>query len=925
MNIDPSAFAWFTSLAGREGKKYSLLRYIDHGNIGFVYEARSLEVPDWPIVLKLVPAARLECNPHWINEIRKVSKLSTIAGVVHYHGLGTGDDEFGELDHKFTYTVWDYIPPGQSLTAFLEKHAEEVRTSFLIGVVEEILRVVHACKAKGVDRHGDLHPGNILIGEQDGSVLDGSLQPRLPVYVSDFGYGATGIGRQPRDDYEGLAEIFDITAAKIDWDRSTPLDRHTVLGIRDLLQKLLKEPAQGERRTPLEILEAFRDVKSTYRQRPVSGASPMGSRHSAGSAARDDESFRVGQFQVSEMLGERWELWKKLFVSAVPARSRILGTDINIVLTGPRGCGKTMLFRRLSARLIVECGRPDDADDEDSFVGIYVNANDIADAFPNFPENPTVIDAARLICYTNLCILSDVLAVESSRQLNDAAYSAPLSLLRLAAPWLVRASEQQPLVVGENPLEEMRLRLERVKWEFARPESQNVFPGYDDLSRITWLPAFVAAARRACEWIGKKPVYILVDDYTTPHVSFAMQRVLNRLLFQRSSASSEFVCKIATESATTFVAEDSSGKILQDGDDYQLIDIGEESLFMKEVERQGFLDRIFRRRLAADRRIPEEARDLKGLLGILGMSKTEFARRLRAVAAQPVEGTGIDRRGAVKPSVLYKGADVLAGLWSGDTRIMIQLIQELLHAADSDTVSGASFPVRPEIQDRVLRDRGATWLEAQTRNLPSDQQTVSKEIARIRESEPAFDLAGGTYGAHLKAIVEAFTSAARNALFGPPYMIGRREVPKTAFRIEVVDEFRLNPLAREIYKDLIRYGVFLRDARGKSVRGAMVPRLYLRRLLLPYCTLALSKRDSLQMDCEVFNLLLLRPDVFRTTFPEPRTRTARSSEVGQLRMEFLNETSLSDPAYDDLDENESEDDRRKNGLASKNPGAQGDE
>ena len=85
----------------------------------------------------------------------------------------------------------------------------------------------------------------------------------------------------------------------------------------------------------------------------------------------------------------------------------------------------------------------------------------------------------------------------------------------------------------------------------------------------------------------------------------------------------------------------------------------------------------------------------------------------------------------------------------------------------------------------------------------------------------------GTYGTHLKAIVEAFKDAARLELMGPMYLMEEggksREVPKMAFRVEITDEFRLDELATEIYRDLIRYGIFMRDARGKSVRGAMVP------------------------------------------------------------------------------------------------------
>ena len=171
-------------------------------------------------------------------------------------------------------------------------------------------------------------------------------------------------------------------------------------------------------------------------------------------------------------------------------------------------------------------------------------------------------------------------------------------------------------------------------------------------------------------------------------------------------------------------------------------------------------------------------------------------------------------------------------------------------------------------------------------------------------------MAGGSYGTHLKAIVEAFKDAARLELMGPVYTMrenGRtREVPKMAFRIEITDEFRLDALATEIYRDLIRYGLFMRDARGKSVRGAMVPRLYLRRLLLPYCVLALSKRDSVAMSCEWFRTLLLHPDTFMETWRKHRTpMLSVSRDQGKLNFATSEQTAEEpDPAYNDLGDKE---------------------
>jgi hypothetical protein len=389
-----------------------------------------------------------------------------------------------------------------------------------------------------------------------------------------------------------------------------------------------------------------------------------------------------------------------------------------------------------------------------------------------------------------------------------------------------------------------------------------------------------------------------------------MQRALNRVVFQRSS---DFVFKIATEAATTFVAEDSYGKHLQDGDDYKLVDMGEESLFMSEDERNKFLNEVFSRRLARDPRVEISVRDLPTLLGHSGTSKTEFARILRA---DPSERSSEDQstptgntrlRGATKRRALYHGCDVFAGLWSGDTRLMIQLIQDVVDEASKGSESVINQKVESETQDRIFRNRGGQWLEMQVRNQPTDPRSFDSLLASARESDSAFQLTGGSFGAHLKAIVEAFMRAARFELLGPVYEMKEgghiRSVPKMAFRLEITDEFRLDGLCTEIYRDLIRYGLFMRDARGKSVRGAMVPRLYLRRLLLPYCLLALSKRDSVSMNCERFRLLLLRPDEFARQWSTYRSGShGPTAEQGLMFGETKSDSAPDERLiYNDLD------------------------
>jgi len=159
------------------------------------------------------------------------------------------------------------------------KRVRSVPTSFLLAVVEQILRVLHACEKQGVPRHGDLHSGNILIGDPSSARLDDTLQPRAPIYVSDFGYGTTGAVTQPKDDYEGLAYIINEMLKYVDYATASATDRQILKATQPALTKLLREPAVAERRPPLELLQVLVQIKRSAQaggQQPPELGEPAG-------------------------------------------------------------------------------------------------------------------------------------------------------------------------------------------------------------------------------------------------------------------------------------------------------------------------------------------------------------------------------------------------------------------------------------------------------------------------------------------------------------------------------------------------------------------------------------------------------------------------------------------------------------------------
>jgi hypothetical protein len=117
-------------------------------------------------------------------------------------------------------------------------------------------------------------------------------------------------------------------------------------------------------------------------------------------------------------------------------------------------------------------------------------------------------------------------------------------------------------------------------------------------------------------------------------------------------------------------------------------------------------------------------------------------------------------------------------------------------------------------------------------------------------------------GDRLVDIVEAFGTVAHSHLKYVNSKNNEAHPPKQATRIEPFEPLRLSDDAQQLYDELLRYSVFIEDYRGKSRRGHIVPRLFLRRFLIPHFSLTFSKRDSIELEPSEFEKFLINPKEF---------------------------------------------------------------
>jgi hypothetical protein len=114
------------------------------------------------------------------------------------------------------------------------------------------------------------------------------------------------------------------------------------------------------------------------------------------------------------------------------------------------------------------------------------------------------------------------------------------------------------------------------------------------LARFDVLEKVLKALHRNVPWVDNRPLYFFLDDYTIPTVPRNVQQVLNSIIFRRSP---DLFFKVATESTTSFAPVLRDRKPLELHQDFELIDLGTESLRVDDDRRRKLLEQIFRPRI----------------------------------------------------------------------------------------------------------------------------------------------------------------------------------------------------------------------------------------------------------------------------------------------------------------------------------------
>lgn len=575
---------------------------------------------------------------------------------------------FGDVTETCHVAEMDFVA-GETLRKFLTK--ETISAAKIAQIAIDLFAILRELENKNV-YHNDLHAANLIVQElpESGRRADAE-DDSVRLMAIDLNSIANRSKSDP--DMQRLSDLHwvvrhlsDLVDRLLgDLDGSPDLEYRLATVLEERAHLLSPDVNMQRIPTFTECIEdihaAVRQVSSPWRE------SPRFRRFNDAYNAQTLAAWFVPYLLVDP--DERW-------LSAI-------STPGPQVITGMRGCGKTMLLRALQfhARATIPgedvppsriVGRLQD----DGYIGLYVSCTRLLDTVGN-PSSEIDEPYARL--YVSYA-LEALRAVRHLRELDRTVVSPSYyqEIGRAVADY-VRGAEDAGTVGSETHLERLLLR---VVVRISRGDREFAFTA-NPSDAFTHLAD--AISRCSSIWNNATVLYLL-DDVSTRYLKEPrIQQLMSSLLFP----SPQCAFKLTTEAQTLEMILQSPGQIerARVGRDYDVFDLGTEvnDLIKKRPSGKEFVGKVLTQRAKYYPHHPKGVAP-SYLLGDIPLESV--AERIGATSATSNERKGV-----------YSGISVLAGICVGDIGDVIGIYETILRNA-----VGKRYPIDVKIQSEAYQE-----------------------------------------------------------------------------------------------------------------------------------------------------------------------------------------------------------------------------
>ena len=808
-------------------RRYYLKESIGEGFKGVVW--RGQDEFGGKVAIKFTTPADY-ANRSYLEEAYGARALRGTGVFADFIDAGTAEIELLDGQSEEFICFVEELVDGWTLPEYLS--ITDVTPSFLLGYVRRMCEGLNLLKTHGF-RHDDLRPENVMIAKP----LEGSLEEdQIRVKVIDMGSlkPLETPSRKDKDDHEWFAShLIDIyNSIRRRKDLRIP-DRQFLRAIIPLLERMLEEDRAVALVEPAAIVAQFQNAWHRAFRLQDNEAPTLA----------DPFDFIAAEHIASD------NLLVHLFAESCPWFKDAAGPN-PILLTGPRGCGKSMVFRRLSVKALLHKGSGELLDSK--IAGFYVSCS--ADLRNRLGWISTEELAHRLrkeiVHYFNLVLLRDVIetfAEISQRSDRESIFGFGDSEEAALHAFIIeklRVSDADRCRLQGVPKIQHALEVIQVEADacYAAMISGRGVSISTDLVFVSEISRFL---HQHISYFKTRKAAFLIDDFSVHRIPEPVQRILSNIIWDRQPY---HVFKLSAEKYGTLGLGATSAELTRE---LREIDCGQVYLSLLPRERRHFAKELLARRLelAGYKGTPEM------LLGHSRYPERSLGKALRAKSKNP--GRHNDQ---------YYGLETIAELCSGDVSVLLEMYRRIFSKAKISVSSTSMVP--PHVQHEAL-------------------VSVARELLDVIKTYHP-------YGREMYLLVEAFGTMSRRILC-EGYLQKKKDsrIPCETTRIEV-DASPSEPLdsLSEDHKgmamQLLRRAIFIELELGRSRHGFTPSvRWQLRRAYCPAFGSSPSKNTAIKWSAAEFKLFLANPKEmcmmeFQRRWQDDRRRVDGSSASDQV-------------------------------------------
>ena len=804
---------------------YKLLEVLGRGYYGYVFLSENKIGTEF--ALKIVPETLyLEQEKDIWEEVKKYKLSGGHPNIAQLYDADSYEVSLFGRSLKVYLLVTEYIKNAKNLEVFIKKNRLNIDT--LVGFSSQICGALSHLGTKDL-WHNDLHARNILVSRRPEAEFNHHHSVRYIFTIVDFGsavFGNPGSVKK-RSDIQWLCIHLNTIRKKIYEERFSaelPPNQITFLGEIPASYQSGLDENPSRRPSAAEIWESIDKLWAEYSTFIPWRTPQIMSAFSYPNAIQiPDESYIIQLFS-------RELPWLSL-------KYHILGTETNLLLTGPRGCGKTIILRANSLRaLMARLSEDETADDrlerveKSPIIAFFVSCRTTFQIYLATGEHPKWIDDPILsLLFLNLIFayeMIDTFITASRTDIELLNLEEEEKLLRVFVDQLgdLVPDDLSISYGGLRPLENLRSSLVKLQLyitneNISAERVPSVFRGPQFLSIIS---NFVS---NNIERLRGKKVVFLLDDFTKPIIPEFTQKSLMPIIFNTGGQYSFWV----SAHSMSIPKQDLNMVTYDANREYREMNLGRE--FTTTLENKfeicrSFIDDVFKRRFALSGKYVGSS--LHHLLG-----DSSYGENL----AQHIKGCFQNNK-----RLFYHGYPTIIRLCTGDISYTIDLVGQILARRKEEK------PPSKQDQNSIIRIY------------------ARQELLSLREIQEV--------GRDLYSIALWFGKLSRKLLLGE--LVGRtKKRPAEYLRIELELDKLLTEKTEELLNQLLRHGVFIDGGLGSSRASIPTRVLLYRRIFVPAAPTSLGDRDTFAWNSTKFEKFVRDPE----SFVEQKAKEAKSKEL----------------------------------------------